>query len=423
MTTPRVWHTATLLPDGKVLIAGGSPTTSYGPGSIVLASCEIYDPWTNTFSPASPLTVTRMVHTATLLNNGRILIAGGLGSWQGGGSSADTRWAAAELYDTVTHRSAPTGNMTTERLAHTAELLPNGHVLVGGGWGREDGPLPDLEVYDPVSGTFRVAARAACLSASPGCGYYSSASVGPRITSLLPNGSVLVNMDHYDHPSTEARIYDPVTNTFGSAATMRAPRNVTPTLLSSGVVLITGYALESGSPGADLYDPASGEFFAAGEMLAPREGHTATWIEQLGGVLIAGGTQRTPAALASAELYIPPDRTFSPVGVLFAPQALGSIPAILHAGTARIVSARDPAVRGEALELYAMGLVQGSPVPPQVSVGGRLAEVLYFGEAPGYPGVSQINIRVPSDIEQRPDSRVWFKYLGRLSWPITIPVN
>jgi hypothetical protein len=425
MTTPRFGHTATLLPDGKVLIAGGSPTTNYRPGTMVLASCEIYDPWTNTFTPASPLTVTRMAHTATLLNNGRILIAGGLGTWAGSGSNSgiDTRWAGAELYDAVTHTSVPTGNMTTERFDHTAELLPDGRVLVGGGAGREDGPLIDLEVYDPASGTFRVGARAACLTAHPGCGYYSSASVGPRITGLLPNGSVLASMNHYDGPTTEARIYDPVTNTFGSAATMRAPRNVTAALLSSGLVLVTGYALGSGSPGADLYDPASGAFLPAGEMLAPREGHTATWMTNLGGVLIAGGTQRTSAALASAELYLPPDPTFSPVGVLLAPQALGGIPAVLHAGTARIVSARDPAVRGEALELYATGLVQGSPVPPQVSVGGRLAEVLFFGEAPGYPGVSQINIRVPSDVEQRPDARVWFKYLGRLSWPITIPVN
>jgi uncharacterized protein (TIGR03437 family) len=97
--------------------------------------------------------------------------------------------------------------------------------------------------------------------------------------------------------------------------------------------------------------------------------------------------------------------------------------AILHAGTARIVSPTDPAVAGEALEIYGTGLVDGSAIPPQMSIGAVLTEVLYFGKAPGFAGLNQVNIRVPPGITPGAAIGVRMNYLSRPSNQVTIAVK
>jgi len=118
LATARYFHTATLLPNGKVLVAGGA--IGYTP----LASAELYDPATGTWTATESLHTARFFHTATLLPNGKVLVAGGAGNGY---------LASAELYDPATETWTATGSLHTARDLHTATLLPNGKVLVAGG--------------------------------------------------------------------------------------------------------------------------------------------------------------------------------------------------------------------------------------------------------------------------------------------------
>ena len=117
LTTARAEHTATLLPDGKVLVAGGDD----------LGSAELYDPATGMWTATGSMATARVFHTATLLSDGRVLVAGGYGE--------NGYLASAELYDPATGVWTATGSMATTRQWHTATLLPNGQVLVAGGRG------------------------------------------------------------------------------------------------------------------------------------------------------------------------------------------------------------------------------------------------------------------------------------------------
>ena len=144
MSVARWGPTATLLPDGLVLIAGGFD------GSNAVASAELYSPATGTFAPTGSMATARLGQTATLLRDGRVLTVGGLSSYLLG-----TATASAELFDPATSTFSPTGSMSAARFVHSATLLADGRVLIAGG--RESGGGGDLmsaELYEPTSGTF-----------------------------------------------------------------------------------------------------------------------------------------------------------------------------------------------------------------------------------------------------------------------------
>lgn len=140
MTTPRSWHTATLLTNGKVLIAGGSVAID-----APTATAELYDPDSGIFTSTGSMTMPRMAHSATLLADGRVLIAGGT-TRAGQGLTPSN---SAEIYDPSTGTFASTGNLISDHVCQQATLLGNGKVLIAGGRGPND-PVPYAELYDPV---------------------------------------------------------------------------------------------------------------------------------------------------------------------------------------------------------------------------------------------------------------------------------
>ena len=172
-------------------------------------------------------------------------------------------------------------------------------------------------------------------------------------------------------------------------------------------------------PGAaELYDFASGTFTSP-VVSQSMEGHAATLLPN-GAVLLTGGFQCCGLTIATAEIYLPAVLVPSPVLFSLGDSMQG---AILHARTERVVSPVDPAVAGEALEIYGAGLIEGAVNPPLVAIGGRLAEVLYFGAVTGSAGLNQVNVRVPNGIPSGTDVPVRLTYLSRPSNEVTIAVH
>jgi hypothetical protein len=455
MTTPRTGHTATLLFNGKVLIAGGFPSGwpdfSEGPE---LASAELYDPSTGTFTATGNMTTGRAQHSATLLPDGRVLIAGG----------------TAEIYDPSTGTFTATGAMVTRPyLARDTALLHDGRVFLAG--------TPTAQIYDTATGTFSATAPYAALppafmaglapladgrvlltTADNGCGHprcafpgtpwaetydpvtntfniageMTKASSDLYTATLLTSGKVLflgndvnvtVPFGSQILPPAGVQIFDPTDGTFSAIGSATASHFLgATTLLPDGTVLITGGELPVGIDQAlaEVYMPANAAFSVAGSMITARAEHTATLLRD-GTVLIAGGS--IPGnETSSAELYHP--TVLVPVPLLFSLSGDGSGPgAIWHGTTGQVVSTAAPAVAGEILSMYTTGLIQGGVIAPRVFIGGRLAEIRYFGDAPGFLGFNQVNFRVPGGVAPGSAVPVRLTYLGRPSNAVTIAVQ
>lgn len=294
LSVRRFSQSATLLPNGKVLIAGGMERNGKYD-----ASAELYDPRTGKFTAIASMSSAREGHAAILLRNGQVLLAGG-------SSGPDSNLATAELYDPATGKFHATGGMTGPRAHAAAVLMNDGKVLlIGGDGAHEDERLSSAELYDPATGRF-------------------SATGSMRVARemhtavLLTDGRVLVmggsSAGSYPNSRIEAsaEIYDPATGRFSMTGSMSVPRHkLAAALLPDGKVLVVGGSDNRDWRGqyasAELYDPATGRFSNDGEMSFRRFKLIQTAVRLPDGrVLIAGGAERP-------EIYDPATKRFRQV--------------------------------------------------------------------------------------------------------------
>lgn len=323
----RNYFTATLLKSGKVLVVGGLEVDAQQKPKARSASAELYDPATGKWATTGALAIARSGHSATLLENGKVLVVGGA---QGDPNQPNPRLASAELYDPATGKWANTGALTTARSSHTATLLETGKVLVTGGLRGEE--------------------------------------MGQDKASLL----------------AEAEIYDPATGKWSSTSPLPSARSGhTATLLDSGRVLVVGGSQDLRTSGelyasAAVYDPATGKWTTASGSGGRRSGHTATLLKS-GKVLVVGGLTNAgigPNAIAdlagrtaAAELYDPTVDTWAVTGALpFAPEAQLFLPRVEHAtvlnsGKALFVGiSASEAARRVSVQLYDASAGTWAPV-------------------------------------------------------------
>jgi uncharacterized protein (TIGR03437 family) len=450
MLTPRFGHTVTLLPDGRVLIAGGNISCTLGAPCIPAITAELYDPASGTCRAAGTMNTIHPVG-GILLPDGKVLFADG---YPGGAR------ARIESYDPSSGEFKIVGASASFAVVSSMALLNDGTVFLTG----NNSSVSGGEIYDPV------AAASIPVTAWPASARYAavlavlpdnrllldSPAVLDLVTgvatnlgswpfndtppvSLLVDGTALVTGGSTDFGNVNwAELFDPSGGLFRSAGNMSFIRDGhTSTLLPDGSVLIAGGATSynattraySVTDTAEIYDAATGTFVLTGSMTAPHLFHAAV-VLQNGQVLVTGGQATSPPegpvryfeGTATAELYTPDTPVAAPV--LFSDSGDGRGQGLIwHSDSGEIASAVSPAVAGESLSMNATSLAPDGVIPPRVSIGGRFGEILYLGEAPGHPGYYQVDFRVPNGLTPGPAVPVHLTYLGRPSNEVTIAVR
>jgi hypothetical protein len=272
-------------------------TVAFALAASGLRTNSVSDAHAGSVSPAAPMLEPRSGQTATLLPDGRVLIAGGMRRNQ-------DFYKSAELYDPATGKFQPTGEMGVGRVGHVAVLLRSGKVLIAGGWVGQGG-TDSAELYDPATGKFSATAK-------------MTAPRGRPSATLLANGDLLIaGGEMRDNESlASAEIFHVRTLSFQPAGSMHHARiSHTATLLHDGRVLIAGGYAGSVASSAELYDPRNGTFTETGSLAAARCKHTAGILPD-GRVLIAGGSDSRGwnGNLSSAEIYDPRTGKFTAIG-------------------------------------------------------------------------------------------------------------
>ena len=344
----RSAHTATLLADGRVLMLGGWDRSPQ-------VSAESYVPLDRTFDPAGRLRIARGGHTATLLDDGRVLVIGGAGT-----STGDRPLASTELYDPVTERSMQVGRLAKGRVFHTATRLEDGRVLVIGGLAKHFKSLGSAELYDPATNRFT--------------------PVGPFVharaqhtATLLADGRVLVVGGGAPDVGaiTIAELYDPVNQAFETVgAHTQARGGHTSTLLEDGRVLVVG-GDDSELASVEVYDPASGSFAPVDSLHSGRNGHRATRLDD-GTVLITGGSSGAWPT-DSAELFDPATMRVIAYGPVD--------PSAGHRGAEPSLPPLGVTVEGGRIEMAGSGFEMTFPDDWTIEVADPDPDV--FGAAPG----------------------------------------
>jgi hypothetical protein len=434
MTFARNGQTATQLSTGQVLVTGGMNSSG------VLTSAELYTPSSQTFASAGTMNVARWLHTATQLNDGTVLIAGG--SDLANEETLDT----AEIYSPTTGTfTLLTSTLNTARVAHTATLLDNGQVLIVGGYDPDYGLIADAELYDPPSQTFidlgytnspRYGHTATVLQngqvliaggetdAIPS-GAFNTAEIfnltnetftpvpAPMNASreghaavLLNNGQVLITGG--DNPPngslSSAEVYDPPTSTFIAVpSAMTAPRiSHMMTVLNGGKVLIAGGSTDSNAGSvalnsAELYDPTTQSFVAVGNMTSVREHQTATLLND-GTVLEDGGTDGTNI-FNTADIYTS-SRLSGLTSIAITPSApsigTGAQQTFTAAGTFSDGSTQTLASVLWSSSAATTAPISGDATNPGVAVGTTQGTTTITASAAGVSGSATLTVTAPT---------------------------
>lgn len=287
MSTPRMGQTATLLNNGDVLVAGGSDADLATIDAV--SSSELYDPKTNSWSPAASMHVARAFHTATLLPDGRVAIIGGV-------EQINQRYVAladVELYDPTRNTWSIAAPEPRPRGMHAAVLLNDGRILILGGSGSRPvaarpGALAtqnSVDLYDPSTNSW---------SLLPSMHYARALPTGM----LLPDGRVLVIGDDGPNEGT-AELFNPRSERWSDAPTPGLRAESVAVRLRSGEILVAGGVGESS---ATLFDWRRNAWHDAGHMQNVRASASGTLLAN-GDVLVAGGFGHLIAPFATAEIY------------------------------------------------------------------------------------------------------------------------
>lgn len=345
LTDARSAQTATRLPGGTVLLAGGSGTAG------VLASSELFDPLSGAVTGTGSLSSARSAHAATLItgapgqcgtNCGKVLVTGGTGT-------GEAALATAELFDAAAGKWTATASLTDARSGHTATLLTNGRILVSGGAGTDGKPLATAEIFNPATATWSTTGSLTNARSS-------------HTATLLQDGRVVVagGLDANGRPISSAEVYNPVTNswtTTGSLASARASHTATPlgdaiSGRSDRRVLVTGGSGVDGKPlaSAELYDPSTGRWLATGALAQPRISHSAILLLD-GKALVLGGSGVDGNPVASAELYDPAAGTWTSTGTSGSARSSATLTALLD-GRILAAGGTGPGGKLASAELY-----------------------------------------------------------------------
>jgi hypothetical protein len=290
MRTPRMWHSATLLADGRVLVAGGFATPVADRPLEAIPTAEIWNPVDGVFTVTGSLPAGRGKHTATRLGDGRVLIAGGAAN---GGIPTPL----VDVFHPAEGRFVPLLPMQYPRQSHTATVLTDGRVLIAGG----RGPDGTAEYFIPATNNFQPAGR-------------MRVERGSHTATLLADGKVLIagGVIQQDVGAEGTELFNPATGSFDAGPNSSILRwEHTATLLPDGRVLIA--AGRSGVRGTtqtstEIYNAALRLWTPGPQLTTARSSHTASLLAD-GRVLIAGGLGGDSMGVywhSSAELVVPP---------------------------------------------------------------------------------------------------------------------
>ncbi|MDH4333833.1 MAG: hypothetical protein OEW24_00970 [Chloroflexota bacterium] len=285
MTTARAVHTATRLNDGRVLVAGGCTDPGCETGSAAGATAELYDPTSETFMPTGPMTVSRDDHAAVLLRDGRVLLAGG---WTSSGVTRST-----ELYDPQTGRFSRGPDMSSPRAGITAVLLQDGRVLLAGGFTDNRPTVATADLFDPT--TDSIQPTGAMLIPR---GAYAAALLGDGrvlIAGGLSDGKVVASAD----------LFDPLAGRFSAAQPMATARYKAGSVtLSDGRAFVIGGAADIEGrtvfASTEFFDSEAGGFLAGPTMERGRYKLVGSIVTLSDGRLVIAGGADQPEALDPA---------------------------------------------------------------------------------------------------------------------------